>query len=200
MKIFMKILTATTVIAVLLSSIPFESTCKELENDVFRLHILANSDSVRDQNLKLYVRDRILQEFSPLYDGVKTKEDAITITKSMLPQIEKTAVNALKEKDCDYSVSARVTNKFFDTRYYENFTMPAGVYDTLEIKIGDAKGKNWWCVMYPTLCVGASSKISMKENLTESEYNVIMSDDVVYKFKIVEYFEKISSLFADVTR
>ena len=199
MKMFMKILTATTVIAVLLSSIPFESTCKELENDVFRLHILANSDSVRDQNLKLYVRDRILQEFSPLYDGVKTKEDAITITKSMLPQIEKTAVNALKEKDCDYSVSARVTNKFFDTRYYENFTMPAGVYDTLEIKIGDAKGKNWWCVMYPTLCVGASSKISMKENLTESEYNVIMSDDVVYKFKIFEYFEKISSLFADVT-
>lgn len=199
MKIFMKILTATTVIAVLLSSIPFESTCKELEKDVFRLHILANSDSESDQNLKLYVRDTILNEFSSMYDGVKTKADAIEITESMLPQIEKTAMKALREKDCDYEVCASVTNKFFDTRYYEDFTMPAGVYDTLEIRIGEAEGKNWWCVMYPTLCVGASSEFSMKENLSESEYNVIASENVVYKFKIVEYFEKVSSFFSDVT-
>ena len=73
--------------------------------------------------------------------------------------------------------------------------MPAGMYDALVIDIGDAKGRNWWCVMYPALCVGASSKITMKEDLSDSEYSVITDKDVVFKFKIVEYFEKINSLF-----
>lgn len=200
MKIYMKILVATVVISVLFSTLSFQSACSELQNDVLRLHILANSNEDYDQNLKLYVRDTILDSYSSLYDDVKTKEDAKIITKNNLPLIIDTANNAVREKGYDYNVSACVTKKYFDTRYYENFTMPAGVYDTLQITIGEGKGKNWWCVMYPTLCVGAATDTSMKEDLSESEYEVIVAEDVEYKFKIVECFEKVSSFFSDMSR
>lgn len=200
MKLFMRILVATVVISTLFSTLTFESACSELENDVFRLHILANSDYEYDQSLKLYVRDKILESCSDLYDDVKTKEEAKTITENNLSFIISIAEKAIAEKGYDYNVTAKVTRCFFDTRYYENFTMPAGVYDALQIKIGEGKGKNWWCVMYPTLCVGAAADTDMKEDLSESEYNVIVAKDVEYKFKIVECFEKISSFFSDVTR
>lgn len=198
MKLYMKILVATVVISVLFSTLTFESACSELQNDVFRLHILANSDEEHDQNLKLYVRDTILDSCSSMYNDVKTKEDAKRITQENLPLIISVAENAIREKGYDYDVKACVTKKLFDTRYYENFTMPAGVYDTLQITIGEGKGKNWWCVMYPTLCVGAATDVSMKEDLTDDEYEVIVAEDVEYKFKIVECFEKISSYFSGV--
>lgn len=195
MKLFMKILVSTIVVTVMFSVVPFQSTCKELENDVLRLHIIANSDTEEDQNLKLKVRDSVLTTVSKLYDDVTTKEEAKEITQNNLPLVIDTAQDVVKKYSKYYEVEARVTNKFFDTRYYDEFTMPAGMYDTLEIKIGEAKGKNWWCVMFPTLCVGASSKESMQEDLSSDEYEVITGDDYVFKFKIVEFFEKICSYF-----
>ena len=195
MKMFMKILVSLCVISVLFAMIPFESTCSELHNDVLRLHILANSDTQLDQNLKLSVRDAVLSEISPLYNDVQSKDEAISITQDNLDLIEKVAQDVVSSYNKTYTVKADVTNKFFDTRYYDDFTMPAGMYDTLQISIGKAEGKNWWCVMYPSLCVGASSKISMKNDLSENEYEVITSDDVEFKFKIVEYYEKFSALF-----
>lgn len=195
MKMFMKILVSSFIIVSLLGMIPFESTCAKLEQDVLRLHIIANSDSDFDQELKLKVRDAVLKNTSSLYDDVNSKEEAEKITRDNIEMISKTASNTIRQHGYDYEINASVTKKFFDTRYYDNFTMPAGVYDTVVITIGQGKGKNWWCVMYPTLCVGASSKISMRDDLSDDEYNVITADDVVYKFKIVEYFEKISSIF-----
>ncbi|MBQ8056968.1 MAG: stage II sporulation protein R [Ruminococcus sp.] len=195
MKMFMKILVSIFVISVMFTMIPFESTCNELQNDVLRLHILANSDGVIDQQMKLKVRDEVVAEISPLYNGVSNKEEAIAITNNNLTLIEKVAKEVVGSYNVDYTVNARIAHKYFDTRYYDNFTMPAGMYDTLQITIGEAKGKNWWCVMYPTLCVGAASEKSMKDDLSDEEYKAITEDDIEYKFKIVEYFEKISSFF-----
>lgn len=195
MKMFMKILVSTLVIAIMMSVVEFESTCSMLEQDVLRLHILANSDTQADQQLKLDVRDKVLTYISPLYESVSTKDEALEITEDNLELIENIALSVVQDYGCDYSVQAKVMSRFFDTRYYEDFTMPAGVYDTLQIEIGQAKGKNWWCVMYPTLCVGASTKESMKDDLTLEEYEVISSPNLEFKFKIVEYFEKISELF-----
>ncbi len=195
MKLFMKVLISTFILMVTLTLVPFESTCSELCEDVFRLHILANSDSSFDQQLKLSVRDEVIEKISPLYDEVENKEEAKVITENNLSLIEDIAKEVLSQNGVNYEVEARVTNKFFDTRYYDDFTMPAGMYDTLEISIGEGKGKNWWCVMYPSLCVGASSKTIMSEDLTDDEFEVITSDDIEYKFKIVEYFEKIRSVF-----
>ncbi len=195
MKMFMKILVCTFVVSFLFSMLDFQSTCKELENDVLRLHIIANSDSHSDQMLKLSVRDSVQKAITPLYNDCKSKSDALKITEDNLALVKDVALKEIKANGFEYKVTAKVENKFFDTRYYDDFTMPAGCYDSLVISIGEAKGKNWWCVMYPSLCVGASSKIKMKEDLSADEYSLITSDDFVYKFKIVEYFEKFSSFF-----
>lgn len=196
MKIFMKLLVASFVIATLISVVPFESTCSDLERDVLRLHIIANSDSVADQNLKLMVRDNVQSVISPLYDGIDSKEEALKITKDNLALIEKTTKVTVTDCGYDYDVDVTVSHGFFDTRYYDDFTMPAGMYDTLVITLGEGSGKNWWCVMYPTLCVGACSDISMKDDLSDDEFDVITAKDVVFKFKIVEYFKKISAAFS----
>ncbi|MBQ8539630.1 MAG: stage II sporulation protein R [Ruminococcus sp.] len=195
MKIFMKVIVSLFVISVMFSMIPFESTCVKLQSDVLRLHILANSDSATDQQLKLEVRDKVIAKIAPLYEKVENKEQAIDVTKANLGLIEQVAQTVVDSHNADYNVNAIVTNEFFGTRYYDDFTMPAGMYDTLQITIGEAQGKNWWCVMYPTLCVGASSKISMEEDLSDDEYKVITSQDIEYKFKIVEYYESIKSFF-----
>lgn len=195
MKLFMKVLVATFTLMITLSLVPFESTCKELNEDVFRLHILANSDSTFDQSIKLSVRDEVIKRISPLYNEATSKEEAKAITENNLSNIEGIAKDVLSSYGVSYDVKAKVTNKFFDTRYYDDFTMPAGMYDTLEISIGEGKGRNWWCVMYPSLCVGASSKVRMSEDLTEDEFEVITDDDIEFKFKVVEYFEKVRSVF-----
>lgn len=195
MKIFMKVLVAVTVVAVMISLVPFESACSDLQNDVLRLHIRANSDSDEDQDLKLYVRDTIIDEISPLYDDVKTKSDAKRITQENLDYIRSVAQEAVFEKGYDYTVTAKINNEFFDTRYYSDFTMPSGYYDSLFIEIGEARGENWWCVMYPSLCVGAASKKSMEENLSDNEYSVVTKDKFEFRFRIVEYYRKFTSIF-----
>lgn len=166
-----------------------------LEQDVLRLHIRANSDIDADQKLKLSVRDAVIKELSPLYDDVKDKNQAKLITQQNLEKAKITAQDVISNHGYDYGVQVKLCSEFFDTRYYDNFTMPAGVYDSLVISIGEAKGKNWWCVMYPTLCVGASSKESMKNDLTQQEYDVVASDEYEFRFKIVEFFKKIYLYF-----
>ena len=195
MKIFIKVLVCVTVISILLSSLSFESACRMLEQDVLRLHIRANSDIDADQKLKLSVRDAVIKELSPLYDDVKDKNQAKLITQQNLEKAKITAQDVISNHGYDYGVQVKLCSEFFDTRYYDNFTMPAGVYDSLVISIGEAKGKNWWCVMYPTLCVGASSKESMKNDLTQQEYDVVASDEYEFRFKIVEFFKKIYLYF-----
>lgn len=195
MKLFMKILISTFVLHTLFAMIPFESTCQSLEQDVLRLHILANSDSVSDQSLKLKVRDDVIEYMSPLYIDATDKSDAIEITQQHLSSIEEIAQSSVYEYGYNYSVDAKILNTYFDTRYYDDFTMPAGMYDALQISIGDASGKNWWCVMYPSLCVGASSKESMQDELSDSQYKLVTNDEFEYEFKIVEYFEKLCLFF-----
>jgi stage II sporulation protein R len=123
--------------------------------DTVRLHILASSDSAEDQALKLTVRDRILEKYGKALSLSKTKEDAKTYAEELLPEIEKDTELYLAQlgKPCD--ISARLEYEWFDTRIYENFTLPCGYYCSLTVAIGEGKGKNWWCVMYPPLCLDA---------------------------------------------
>lgn len=196
MKLYFRILVAVTIVAVLWSLIPFESACGDLQQDVLRLHIRANSDSSSDQELKLYVRDKIINEISPLYNGANTKDDAVKITQQNIDYIKDVAQNAVYEKGYDYRVSVGIKNEFFDTRYYDDFTMPSGTYDSLLVEIGSGQGENWWCVMYPSLCVGAASKKNMSDNLNDNEYSVVTSNKFEFRFKIVEYYRKLTSFFS----
>ena len=195
MKIFMKVLICVTLISVLFSTVSFESSCRMLESDVLRLHILANSDADYDQKLKISVRDAILEKVSPLFDDVKTKEQAKSIVVENIDRIRTIASEVIKRYGYNYCVDVSIRKEFFDTRYYDDFTMPAGVYDTLLITIGEGSGKNWWCVVYPSLCVGASSQQSMKDSLSDDEYNVITTEKYEFRFRIVEFFKKINLYF-----
>lgn len=181
------------VLTVIYSVIPFQAVCAEIPNDVFRFHILANSDSEEDQALKLKVRDKVLERTKILFDTANSKSDAEEFVKANLETIEKIAQNEVYKNGYNYPVKAEVVNMHFDTRYYESYTLPSGMYDALRITIGNAKGHNWWCVMYPSICISTvdEGKDKAKDALSDDEYSVVTDDKVEYKFFIVELFQKI---------
>lgn len=181
------------VLTVIYSVIPFQAVCAEIPNNVFRFHILANSDSEEDQALKLKVRDKVLEKTKTLFDTANSKSDAEEFVKANLETIEEIAQNEVYKNGYNYPVKAEVVNMHFDTRYYESYTLPSGMYDALRITIGNAKGHNWWCVMYPSICISTvdEGKDRAKDALSDDEYSVVTDDKVEYKFFIVELFQKI---------
>lgn len=181
------------VLTVIYSVIPFQAVCAEIPNDVFRFHILANSDSEEDQALKLKVRDKVLEKTKILFDTANSKSDAEEFVKANLETIEEIAQNEVYKNGYKYPVKAEVVDMHFDTRYYESYTLPSGMYDALRITIGNAKGHNWWCVMYPSICISTvdEGKDRAKDALSDDEYSVVTDDKVEYKFFIVELFQKI---------
>lgn len=193
-KIFNISLAAALIFSVLLSMVSFNAKCENLRENVFRLHIIANSDSKNDQQLKLKVRDAILKESDALFLGADSLEDAIALTKENIPKIEKIANNTIKESGYDYSVSVKVEESFFDTRVYDDFTLPAGVYEALRVEIGAAKGKNWWCVLFPSICVGAAGDLG--DTASEEAVEIATGGSrFIVRFKIIEVYESIKNYF-----
>ena len=167
-------------------------TTEKINKDVLRLHILANSNDEKDQNLKLKVRDNILKNFSfnNFNNNIEKSKQKI---RNELPEIEKIAKETIEQEGFCYNVKAKLENTYFNTREYEGFAMPAGFYDALKIEIGNAKGKNWWCVMVPSLCIPAANK-QQDAFLTFNSYE----KDLIKKgfrteirFATVEFFKKI---------
>ena len=168
----------------------------DLEDNIFRLHILANSDSAEDQALKLKVRDGILDYMNEINKNSTTKAKTIENTSKHLDEIKDKCEQILKENGSNYTVNLEIGNFYFPTKYYGNISLPAGNYDALRIEIGEAKGQNWWCSLFPPLCFidissgylsEEDSKI-LEDNLTEEEFMIISSSnpDVKLKFKIIE--------------
>ncbi|MBO6116182.1 MAG: stage II sporulation protein R [Ruminococcus sp.] len=156
------ILAAGLLLAILMTnSITFIRDGRRLEQlrgSVLRLHILAESDSERDQQLKLKVRDALLT--SGVLDGADDLKSAENIASAKLPEIERIAEDTLRENGCSLPVSAELADVEFDERTYGDITMPAGEYRALRVKIGSAQGHNWWCVMYPPLCLPAACEVT----------------------------------------
>ena len=118
------------------------------------------------------------------------RAEALRITAAHLSEIEAAARDDLRRRGFDYPVRATVSEQYFNTRCYEDFTMPAGRYDALRLEIGGASGSNWWCVLYPALCVGAACGAGLEDSLTEGEYRVVTTDRLDFRFKVVEVFEE----------
>ena len=135
------------------SAVSFAETCGPIRNGVLRLHILANSDSDEDQRLKLAVRDRVLTLDLFSSGHAASKEEAEQETASSLLEIEEAAREELRRQGCTDDVKAELVRMYFTTRVYENVTLPAGYYDAVRITIGEGAGHNWWCVLYPPLCI-----------------------------------------------
>ena len=158
--------------------------------DTLRLHILASSDSEEDQALKLYVRDAILTKFS----SELGKSDSISAAKEetalLLSEIEKLAAEKIRECGYDYEVRASLGVEWYDTRNYEDFVLPCGYYTSLRVVIGEGKGKNWWCVMYPPLCLDIATETAPKDDAikkySDEEFRLITNDGYNVKFKILE--------------
>lgn len=197
MKLWVKAACVAFVLTVIFSVLPFEADSREISNEVFRLHILANSDSEEDQALKLAVRDRLIECTEALYQSAHSKEEAEHLTAGHLQELANLAAQTVREHGYDYPIHAELTNMYFTTRQYERYTLPSGMYDALRVTIGSGEGHNWWCVMYPSLCVSAASEQDRqaRENLSQSQYELVTGEGITYKFKIVEYFEKICSWF-----
>lgn len=173
---------------------PTITMSESISQKVFRLHILANSDSDEDQQLKLRVRDKILQESEKMFSSCNSVDEAINISRESIDKLKNISRQVIAYYNYDYDVRAYVTKEYFETREYDNFTLPAGIYDCLKIEIGQGKGHNWWCVMYPSVCISGCTD-DFDSTLTEDEKRLIESDNYVIKFKVVEIYEKIKSKF-----
>lgn len=172
-----------------------------LYNSIFRLHVIANSDSEEDQNLKYIVRDNLINYMNDNCKNLSSKEEVIQYAKENLDKLKQIAENTVKDNGFTYPVQVEIGNYEFPTKNYGDISFPAGFYDALRVKIGESSGKNWWCVMFPPLCfvnattgiVPDSSKETLHENLSDENYMIVSELDnssVAFKFKIVELFEK----------
>lgn len=178
----------------------FAAQSSDIRQKVFRLHILANSDSKADQSLKLKVRDRILAQSGTLFQNADNKAQVIQEARTALPQIEAIAQNEIHREGYSYPVKAQIVHMYFNTRVYGNVTLPAGDYDALRITIGAAKGHNWWCVLFPPLCLpSAEGDEQLAENLTPAEDQTVTQGgqpQVQVKFKTLELLESLKENIA----
>lgn len=169
----------------------------DIADSVFRLHVIANSDSTEDQNLKYKVRDNLINYMNILCKNCSSKDEAIKIAKDHSNEFKNIALNTIHENGFSYDVNIEIGIFEFPTKNYGDISLPAGFYDALKVEIGEAKGKNWWCVMFPPLCfvdissgiVPEDSKKELKESLSDEEYAIISDNsnpDIKLKFKILE--------------
>ena len=135
----------------------FAKDADALKTGTFRLHILANSDSAADQQIKLALRDHLLTELEPLFSGASDKNSAKALAEQNIEFIEDCANEFLAARGVGYSAECSVENDIFPLRVYDDVTLPAGNYDALKIVLGSGEGHNWWCVLYPTVCLRAAS-------------------------------------------
>ncbi len=178
--------------AILMSFFGCLKQTENLEKNVLRLHILANSNSKEDQNVKLKVRDEILKnfDFNTYNNDINKSKQKI---RSELKDIESVAKKTLEKEGSTDCVKAKLEKTYFNTREYKDFSMPAGVYDALRIEIGNAKGKNWWCVMVPSMCVPAASEKQKAINtFNDGEKDLITKGGKTeIRFKSIEIFKNI---------
>lgn len=175
---------AATLLAVtfMVAVFPTEEDYKVYE-DTLRLHILANSDSRVDQDLKIGVRDLILEKLGGEFDGEEAIESALEITSDVLSEIKEMADEFLIESGVDYGAVVTLAKEWYETRDYKNFTLPRGYYSSLIISLGEGEGQNWWCILFPPMCTDLASEGGGDEN---GEIHKIGGDKYSIKFKTME--------------
>ena len=179
----------------------------DIQNSVFRLHVIANSDSKEDQNLKFKVRDALIEYMNFISENISSKEEAIRLAKENKNEFYNIAKKVILDNGFNYDVNIEIGNFSFPTKNYGDISLPSGFYDALKVEIGKASGQNWWCVLFPSLCfvdvsngiVPEESKEELQSNLQEEEYNLISSDSLEFKlkFKLVELFENAKIIMAN---
>lgn len=186
---------AALLICCVLNISSFSEECKNIRSKMLRMHVIANSDSNADQELKLKVRDAVLAEGKEIFDGSVTADDAKSKILPETERLRKAALEVIENEGFSYDVKITVADEYFDTRTYDNsVTLPAGYYTAVKVIIGEGKGHNWWCVMFPPMCLPAATKeCELSYVLEESETEIVEGGNKYkFKFKIVEIYEKIA--------
>ncbi|MEE0839555.1 MAG: stage II sporulation protein R [Acutalibacteraceae bacterium] len=182
------------IFAVVLNFARFDTLCNDLRHNVLRLHIVANSDSSQDQNLKLAVRDAILHAKGEAFGECENLDEAISFASNNAEEFKNIALSVIKENGYDYDVEVFVGDSYFGNREYDDFTLPAGTYESLNIRIGEANGKNWWCVCFPAVCIGAAC--DLRDGVSNDSAEIAeQSEKLEIKFKTVEIYEEIKKFF-----
>ncbi len=190
MKRWVRALAGGVVICMLLSLCGFEGACASIRKDVVRLHILANSDTQADQKLKYAVRDAITEKTAGWLDGVTDESQALALIEQNLSQLQTIAEKTVREQGFAYPVQVSLCDMYFSTRVYDDITMPAGMYTAVRIEIGQAQGKNWWCVVYPPMCIRSAVKEqTLSDVLNGREMAVVNGEGYAVRFKIVEVLQ-----------
>ncbi len=180
-----------------------EQTVQSLSDNLIRLHIIANSDAAIDQEVKLEVRDAVLDYLTGKLDLTNSTADSVEIIKQELPAIEKIAIEVLQKNGHAPVATAEYGAYAFPTKQYENIELPAGTYNALRITLGEGAGQNWWCVVFPPLCfadsqngvISQEADAKLKEALPAEQYDLITTTDedtvpVQFKLKVVELVEE----------
>lgn len=190
-----------TLIICIIATVSFENDCKGIREDILRLHVIANSDEDYDQELKLKVRDALLISGEKVFSG---SEDIISAEKSITDQKDillYSAEETIKNLGFDYDVKIEIARSYFPTKTYGELTLPAGYYKALRVIIGEGKGKNWWCIMFPPLCLPAATdnKEVIRDFLSDKEMKIVSSDPKVeVRFWLIEkYYQVKNKLFVD---
>lgn len=155
------------------------------KNSLIRIHVLANSDSQADQQLKLQVKDDVVRYLEPQLAQSHSIEESRQIIQNHLPQLEQTAKNTLQRLNSNYDVTLQYGHFYFPVKYYGGFSLPAGNYEALRILIGEGKGHNWWCVLFPPMCFTDSATSTSGKYTDQTP-----EKKVVVKLKSVELFKK----------
>lgn len=184
-------------------SIPSSSLQAGIAKEVLRFHVIANSDTKTDQEIKYLIKDSIINYLKPYLVESKSKEESIKIISSHIQYLTILTNTILSEHNYNYTCTVELNSTWFPVKVYGDITLPAGTYDALCIRLGKSEGKNWWCIMFPQLCflddtytvVPKDSKKELQNLLTEEEYEAILTSppSVTYKFKLFEWIKEFFS-------
>lgn len=179
------------VLTLLVSFFSAAAAGESLSEDVIRLHVVANSDSAWDQQVKLLVRDAVLEEADRFLAGVTDRQEAVSELCVHLGALEHAANRTLQEQGCAERARVEVTDAYFPTREYETFTLPAGTYRALRVTIGEGNGKNWWCVVFPALCLPAAEDADFSVLSSAQEGVVCQPEQFRVGLKLAEWYESL---------
>lgn len=200
MRKIIKLLVCVTVLGLIIEYTGIVRDRKLLSDGLIRLHVVAASDSEEDQKVKLQVRDAVVSYVEQALSHVMTVEEAKSWLLENLPGIEAAANDVLRRLDLAQNAKVTLQKETFPVRHYDGFSLPSGVYDALRVTIGEGQGQNWWCVVFPSLCLPAAGEsvedvaagAGFSQNLTDT-----LTDREGYKvrFYILDLFGKIENFF-----
>lgn len=175
----------------------FAAAAGTVRRDVVRLHIIADCNTAEAQSVKLLVRDKLLEKNNEMLSGDVNTENVYAYFERNKAELLETAENVLRENGCSYGAKITLGKEYYNTRYYGDLVFPAGEYMSLRVVLGEGKGENWWCVMFPPLCIPAAGDVETDESktadiLTKSGEEIISSNGkYIVKFKLLELYEKL---------